>query len=601
MSTSMQDRSKKSIVRPYGRHSGECHYCNNSSDGRISYDISAIQLTVEDYQDMIDLGWRRSGTYLYKPQNPNPKTCCPQYTIRLDTTLFKPTRDNKQTKLKFENYINHGTLKTPSSSTTINKDSEDEDEDDDDNDNSIERDEKKKKTDNDQQQLEQQQHSNSIKLKQDHYHTELDELKSLIISLIDNELSVQQQDESTTLKHNLTEQDILDIKNHLVFKVNAHKVINERGHYSCGLGILNKYKSKLNSNQTVDQLIQKIIDSYPLNKSSSSSSSNNNRYTLFYSDLHINIRDSNPPPPLPHPSTSNITHQNPSSSSTTTTTTATTTTNTSNSNKEEDKEKVHKFTITLHKPEFTEEVFKLFQKYQREVHGEHKKEKKSFTRFLVDSPLIPVDYSPNGLATRKGTIAIPKESGYGSYHQYYRIDGKLVAVGVIDILPKCLSSVYFFYDTDYQFLNLGKYSALCEIDWVKNVMTNVPQLKYYYMGFYIHKCQKMKYKAKFQPSDLLCSEKNEWVPLDKCIKKLDENNVSYMPFARDTKIEPVPTPTVSTQYPQLVNEIPLVTNGIIFNLTSIKPQFKQKYRLLLNEYLDNIGNELATEIIISFG
>jgi hypothetical protein len=30
--------------------------------------------------------------------------------------------------------------------------------------------------------------------------------------------------------------------------------------------------------------------------------------------------------------------------------------------------------------------------------------------------------------------------GYGSFHQHYRIDGKLVAVGVVDILPHCLVS-----------------------------------------------------------------------------------------------------------------------------------------------------------------
>jgi arginine-tRNA-protein transferase len=29
---------------------------------------------------------------------------------------------------------------------------------------------------------------------------------------------------------------------------------------------------------------------------------------------------------------------------------------------------------------------------------------------------------------------------YGSFHQHYRIDGKLVAVGVVDILPHCLVS-----------------------------------------------------------------------------------------------------------------------------------------------------------------
>ena len=40
------------------------------------------------------------------------------------------------------------------------------------------------------------------------------------------------------------------------------------------------------------------------------------------------------------------------------------------------------------------------------------------------------------------------------------MDGKLIAVGVLDILPHCISSVYFYYDTDYSCLSLGKYSAL---------------------------------------------------------------------------------------------------------------------------------------------
>lgn len=36
----------------------------------------------------------------------------------------------------------------------------------------------------------------------------------------------------------------------------------------------------------------------------------------------------------------------------------------------------------------------------------------------------------------RDSLAVP----YGSYHQLYRIDGRLVAVGVVDILPKCLVS-----------------------------------------------------------------------------------------------------------------------------------------------------------------
>lgn len=49
---------------------------------------------------------------------------------------------------------------------------------------------------------------------------------------------------------------------------------------------------------------------------------------------------------------------------------------------------------------------------------------------------------------------------YGAYHQWYLLDGKLIAVGVIDILPGCISSKYLFYDPDYNFLSMGTYTAL---------------------------------------------------------------------------------------------------------------------------------------------
>jgi arginine-tRNA-protein transferase len=51
-------------------------------------------------------------------------------------------------------------------------------------------------------------------------------------------------------------------------------------------------------------------------------------------------------------------------------------------------------------------------------------------------------------------------SGYGSFHQQYRLNGRLIAVGVQDILPYCISSVYFCYDPEFHFLSLGVYSAL---------------------------------------------------------------------------------------------------------------------------------------------
>jgi arginyl-tRNA---protein transferase len=61
-------------------------------------------------------------------------------------------------------------------------------------------------------------------------------------------------------------------------------------------------------------------------------------------------------------------------------------------------------------------------------------------------------------------LAIPYSSAkpqhlpeaYGSYHQMYRLDGELIALGVIDILPNCVSSVYFMYDPDWQKYSFGK-------------------------------------------------------------------------------------------------------------------------------------------------
>jgi arginine-tRNA-protein transferase len=46
------------------------------------------------------------------------------------------------------------------------------------------------------------------------------------------------------------------------------------------------------------------------------------------------------------------------------------------------------------------------------------------------------------------------ECGYGSFHQQYILDGKIIAVGVVDVLPHCLSSVYLFYDPGISFYSL---------------------------------------------------------------------------------------------------------------------------------------------------
>eukprot|EP00775_Hariotina_reticulata_P007481 gene7481-7690_t len=42
-------------------------------------------------------------------------------------------------------------------------------------------------------------------------------------------------------------------------------------------------------------------------------------------------------------------------------------------------------------------------------------------------------------------------------------------------------------------------------------------LKYYYMGYYIHGCPKMSYKAEYAPSELLCPQRQVWVKINSTV------------------------------------------------------------------------------------
>ncbi|XP_074015318.1 arginyl-tRNA--protein transferase 1 isoform X3 [Numenius arquata] len=165
----------------------------------------------------------------------------------------------------------------------------------------------------------------------------------------------------------------------------------------------------------------------------------------------------------------------------------------------------------------------LFAKYQMAIHKDTPSDcgENEFTRFLCDSPL-EAENAPNG-----------PECGYGSFHQQYWLDGKIIAVGVIDILPYCVSSVYLYYDPDYSFLSLGVYSALREIAFTRQLHEKAPDLCFYYMGFYIHSCPKMRYKGQYRPSDLLCPETYVWTPIEQCLPLLED--AKYCRLNQDVK------------------------------------------------------------------
>ncbi|KRX78869.1 Arginyl-tRNA--protein transferase 1 [Trichinella sp. T6] len=162
-----------------------------------------------------------------------------------------------------------------------------------------------------------------------------------------------------------------------------------------------------------------------------------------------------------------------------------------------------------------EESFEVFKKYQMAIHNDGicSWSERKYREFLCESPLIAENFPD---ATN--------ELGFGSYHCQYWLDGKIIAVGVLDILPNCISSKYFYYDPFYKFLSLGTFSAMKEIELTRHLAKIIPQLHFYYMGYYIHNCPKMRYKGNFHPSFLLCTETCNWFPIETCFSMLNLGN-----------------------------------------------------------------------------
>lgn len=85
----------------------------------------------------------------------------------------------------------------------------------------------------------------------------------------------------------------------------------------------------------------------------------------------------------------------------------------------------------------------------------------------------------------------------------WRLDGRLVAVAVTDQLPRSLSAVYTFFDPDVSQRSLGTYAILRQIN-----LSAELNMQYLYLGYWIQGCQKMAYKADFQPIEARID--NQW-------------------------------------------------------------------------------------------
>ncbi|KAJ5190558.1 uncharacterized protein N7498_009543 [Penicillium cinerascens] len=188
-------------------------------------------------------------------------------------------------------------------------------------------------------------------------------------------------------------------------------------------------------------------------------------------------------------------------------------------------EPAHRFEINIEGDSVSQAKYDLFVKYQTKIHRDDvsRWKTKDFERFLCSG----IKRSPATI-----TKANADEKKLGSWHQCYRLDGKLIAVAVLDLVPSGVSSVYVFYDPEYEQWEFGKLSAMREIAFC--LENDYP---YYYMGYYIHSCVKMRYKGAFRPQYILDPESNGWDPLaGELSEKLDKR--SYVSLSRDRSTNP---------------------------------------------------------------
>lgn len=88
----------------------------------------------------------------------------------------------------------------------------------------------------------------------------------------------------------------------------------------------------------------------------------------------------------------------------------------------------------------------------------------------------------------------------------FREDGVLRMVSIIDELPDGISSVYTFFDPEFERRSLGTYSILWQIAEAQR-----RRLPHVYLGYWIADSRKMAYKTQFRPIEGLV--RGSWVRL----------------------------------------------------------------------------------------
>lgn len=134
----------------------------------------------------------------------------------------------------------------------------------------------------------------------------------------------------------------------------------------------------------------------------------------------------------------------------------------------------------------TDEHYQLYDDYIRQRHA--------------DGDMFP----PSRQQYRDFLSAQWGSTRYLEFRDETHPEQQLMAVAVCDQLDHGLSAIYTFYAADQVARSLGTYAVLHQIEWAREL-----GLDHVYLGYWIKRCQKMRYKSDYRPFQLFIN--NNWV------------------------------------------------------------------------------------------
>lgn len=133
----------------------------------------------------------------------------------------------------------------------------------------------------------------------------------------------------------------------------------------------------------------------------------------------------------------------------------------------------------VERPEVSSEQIALYNAYHADMHAR---------RGWPNRETSPSEYFEGFLA---GPWDFPFEIRYLA-------EGQLVGLGLIDVVPDAISSIYFYHAPELRSRALGTFSILREIELARELGK-----RWLYLGYWVSGCQSMAYKNQFGPHELL--------------------------------------------------------------------------------------------------